>query len=188
VYCICNRFAMTKQTRDKQQNTRSDGCSSPLTASLPADRGPTHGFQLAGKHGWVSAVVTGVCWRIILGSVQIWNESRLGPRESERMQIRLKYLTPLLAAGAAAAAIATAPAALAAPTAAANPPQAQESCIDLSSGSQCQSPGNVQINDSPAGPIYPYYGYYPYYGATTAVITAATAAVTAAGADTGNGH
>jgi hypothetical protein len=76
----------------------------------------------------------------------------------------LKYLTPLLAAGAAAAAIATAPAALAAPTAAANPPQAQESCIDLSSGSQCQSPGNVQINDSPAGPIYPYYGDYPFYG------------------------
>jgi hypothetical protein len=32
-------------------------------------------------------------------------------------------------------------------------------------GSQCQSPGNVQINDSPQGPIYPYdYGYYPYYG------------------------
>ncbi len=78
------------------------------------------------------------------------------------MQIRLKYLTPLLAAGAAAAAIATAPAALAAPTA--NPPQAQESCVDLNSGSQCQSPGNVQINDSPTGPIYPYYGDYPSYG------------------------
>jgi hypothetical protein len=85
-------------------------------------------------------------------------------RESERMQIRLKYLTPLLAAGAAAAAIAAAPAALAAPTGAANPPQAQESCIDLNSGSQCQSPGNVQINDSPVGPIYPCYGDYPFYG------------------------
>jgi hypothetical protein len=80
------------------------------------------------------------------------------------MQIRLKYLTPLLAAGAAAVAIAAAPAALAAPTGAANPPQAQESCIDLNSGSQCQSPGNVQINDSPVGPIYPYYGDYPFYG------------------------
>jgi hypothetical protein len=103
------------------------------------------------------------------------------------MQIRLKCLTPLLAAGAAAAAIATAPAALAAPTAAANPPQAQESCIDLSSGSQCQSPGNVQIDDSPAGPIYPYYGDSRSTGATTAAITAA-GAVTAAGADTGNGQ
>jgi hypothetical protein len=85
-------------------------------------------------------------------------------RESDRMQIRSKYLTPLLAAGAAAAAIATAPAALAAPTAAANPPQAQESCIDLNSSTQCQSPGNVQIDDSPVGPIYPYYGDYPFYG------------------------
>jgi hypothetical protein len=80
------------------------------------------------------------------------------------MQIRLKYLTPLLAAGAAAAAIAAAPAAVAAPTGASNPPQAQENCIELGSDSQCQSPGNIQIDDSPAGPIYPYYGYYPYYG------------------------
>jgi hypothetical protein len=80
------------------------------------------------------------------------------------MRIRMNYLTPLLAAGAAAAAIATAPAALAAPTGAANPAQAQESCVDLNSGSQCESPGNVQINDSPQGPIYPYYGYYPFYG------------------------
>jgi hypothetical protein len=76
----------------------------------------------------------------------------------------MKNLTMVLATGAAAAAIATAPAALAAPTAAANPAQAQESCLDLNSGSQCQSPGNVQINDSPVGPIYPYYGDYPFYG------------------------
>ena len=80
------------------------------------------------------------------------------------MQIRLKDLTLVLATGAAAVAIATAPAALAAPTAAANPPQAQESCLELNSGSQCQSPGNVQIDDSPVGPIYPYYGDYPFYG------------------------
>ena len=80
------------------------------------------------------------------------------------MRITLNYLTPLLVAGAAAAAIATAPAALAAPTAAANPPKAQESCIELNTGSQCESPGNVQLNDSPAGPIYPYYGDYPFYG------------------------
>jgi hypothetical protein len=45
-----------------------------------------------------------------------------------------------------------------------NPPQAHESCIDLNSGTQCQSPGNVQIDDSPTGPIYPYYGDYPFYG------------------------
>jgi hypothetical protein len=43
---------------------RSDGCDSSPIAALPADR--EHGFQLAGKHGWVSAVVTGICWRVIL--------------------------------------------------------------------------------------------------------------------------
>jgi hypothetical protein len=80
------------------------------------------------------------------------------------MRIGRNYLTPLLAAGAAATAIAAAPAALAAPTGAGNPPQGQLSCIELNSGSQCQSPGNVQLNNSPAGPIYPYYGDYPFYG------------------------
>ena len=79
------------------------------------------------------------------------------------MRIKLNYITPLLAAGATAAAIATAPTALAAPTGAANPPQAQESCIDLGTDTQCQSPGNVQINDTPAYPQYPYFPY-PYYG------------------------
>ena len=79
------------------------------------------------------------------------------------MRIRLNYITPLLAAGAAAAAIATAPMAFAAPTGAANPPQAQEGCIDLGTDTQCQSPGNVQINDTPGYPQYPYFPY-PYYG------------------------
>jgi hypothetical protein len=78
------------------------------------------------------------------------------------MRIKLNYMTPLLAAGAAAAAIATAPVALAAPTGAANPAQAQENCIDLGTDTQCQSPGNAQINDTPAYPQYPYF--YPYYG------------------------
>jgi hypothetical protein len=79
------------------------------------------------------------------------------------MGIKLNYITPLLAAGAAAAAIATAPMALAAPTVSAYPLQAQESCIDLGTDTQCQSPGNVQINDSPGYPQYPYV-YYPFYG------------------------
>ena len=78
------------------------------------------------------------------------------------MRIKLNYMTPLLAAGAAAAAIVTAPAALAAPTVAAYPLQVQESCIDLGTDTQCQSPGNVQINATPAYPQYPYL--YPYYG------------------------
>jgi hypothetical protein len=54
------------------------------------------------------------------------------------MRIKLNDITPLLVAGAAAVAIATAPTALAAPTGAANPPQAQENCIDLGTSTQCQ--------------------------------------------------
>jgi hypothetical protein len=36
---------------------RSDGFNLSPIAALPADR--EHGFQLAGKHGWVSAVAIG---------------------------------------------------------------------------------------------------------------------------------
>jgi len=61
------------------------------------------------------------------------------------MRIKLTYITPLLAAAAAAVvAIAAAPAA-----AAAN----GQTC----SGNICQSPGNVQINNTP-----PPIQYYPY--------------------------
>ena len=74
------------------------------------------------------------------------------------MRIKLNYIAPLLAAGAAAVAIA------AAPTAAA----ATQSCSYVGGGftdSQCQSPGNVQINDSPpavqnSGGMYgPFFTY-----------------------------
>ena len=61
------------------------------------------------------------------------------------MRIELTYITPLLAAGAAAVAIAAA-----APAAAAANGQ---TC----SGNICQSPGNVQINDArPPVQFYPY--------------------------------
>ncbi|MDT7764875.1 MAG: hypothetical protein QOC63_4295 [Mycobacterium sp.] len=60
------------------------------------------------------------------------------------MRIKLTYITPLLAAAAAAVAIAAAPTA-----AAAN----GQTC----SGNICQSPGNVQINNTP-----PPVQYYPY--------------------------
>jgi hypothetical protein len=55
------------------------------------------------------------------------------------MGIKMNYITPLLVAGAAAAAIA------AAPVAAANP----QSCVNSGGSTQCQSPGNVQINTAP---------------------------------------
>ena len=60
------------------------------------------------------------------------------------MRINLTYIGPLLAAGAAAVAIAAAPTAAAA---------IGQTC----SGTICQSPGNVQINNAP-----PPVQYYPY--------------------------
>jgi hypothetical protein len=65
------------------------------------------------------------------------------------MRIRTSYITTLLAAGAAAVAIAGAPSA-----AAADP----ESCSGYGSGSICQSPGNVQLNDSPPPVNFDPYG------------------------------
>ena len=51
-----------------------------------------------------------------------------------------KYITPLFATAAAAVAIAAAPTAFAAD---------HQSCSGSGSGTVCQSPGNVQINDNP---------------------------------------
>jgi hypothetical protein len=56
------------------------------------------------------------------------------------MGMKLQYITPLLAAGAAAVAIAAAPTAFATD---------QQSCNGSSSGTACLSPGNVPINTSP---------------------------------------
>jgi hypothetical protein len=67
------------------------------------------------------------------------------------MRIKLTYVTPLLAAGAAAVAI------LAAPTAAAAPTPLQQTCIATGAGTTCQSPGNVEITNTP-----PAVSFYPY--------------------------
>ena len=56
------------------------------------------------------------------------------------MGMKLQYITPLLAAGAAAVAIAAAPTAFAAD---------QQSCNGSGSGTVCLSPGNVPIKTSP---------------------------------------
>jgi hypothetical protein len=64
------------------------------------------------------------------------------------MRIKLNYITPLLAAAAAAVAIAAAPTAAAA-----------NQCSSVGPGTECQTPGNVQINDSP-----PPVQFYPYGG------------------------
>ena len=62
------------------------------------------------------------------------------------MRIKLTYVTPLLATGAAALAI------IAAPTAAAFP-----KICTANGGGTCQSPGNVEISNSP-----PAVNSYPY--------------------------
>jgi hypothetical protein len=72
------------------------------------------------------------------------------------MRIKLSYITPLLGAAAAAVAIIAAPIASAADTGPATP---QQSCGQSGTGTVCQSPGNVQINDAP-----PAAGFYPYAG------------------------
>lgn len=70
------------------------------------------------------------------------------------MRINLKYVTPVLAAGAAALAITAAPIA-----AAATPSIAQQSCVDSGAGTVCQSPGNAQITATPPVVNYDPYGY-----------------------------
>jgi hypothetical protein len=79
------------------------------------------------------------------------------------MRLGRNYLAPLLAAGAATVAIAAAPIATAAPTAQGHSSQDQQSCADLGgTQSECQAPGNVQINDAP-----PQVDYFPYAGGGT---------------------
>ena len=78
------------------------------------------------------------------------------------MRIRTSYITTLLAAGAAAVAIAVAPMATAAPT---PMQQQQQSCSATGGGTECQSPGNVEIQNSPPPVSFePYGGYGPALG------------------------
>jgi type IV secretory pathway TrbL component len=81
------------------------------------------------------------------------------------MSIKLNYIAPLLAAGAAAVAIVAAPAANAAVTGA-----IQAACSSATPGTSCVSAGNAQINDSLApnflsqDPIYSQWGPYSHGG------------------------
>jgi hypothetical protein len=79
------------------------------------------------------------------------------------MKLGLNYIAALLATGAAAVAIAAAPVAVAAPTAGGDTSQAQQSCASLGgTQTECQTPGNVQVNDAP-----PQVDYFPYAGGAT---------------------
>ena len=68
------------------------------------------------------------------------------------MRVKLTYLTTLLGAGAAAVAISAAPIASAAST------PLQQSCTESGSGSECESPGNVQLTATPPPVSYQPYG------------------------------
>src|SRR5882672_4640539 len=88
------------------------------------------------------------------------------PLKEATMRVKLNYVAPLLATGAAAVAIAVAPIAAAAPSqagASAGPSEPAQSCVTLGgTQSQCQSPGNAQIYDAP-----PQVDYFPYAGGAT---------------------
>jgi hypothetical protein len=81
------------------------------------------------------------------------------------MRIRPNYITPLLAAGAVAAAIAAAPTAVAAPTVAPDSARGEQTRVDLGpTESPCPLPGNVQPDNSPPYPYFPCYPSYHNYG------------------------
>jgi hypothetical protein len=68
----------------------------------------------------------------------------------------LSYIAPLLAAGAAAVTIA-------APSASASIP----ACVDLGNSTQCQRPGDVEVNTAPppisaTGPFSAYGPFFSY--------------------------
>ena len=75
--------------------------------------------------------------------------------------MKLRYLVPLLGAAAAASIIA-------APTAMAGSTPPDCTVVNGSLNTQCQTPGNAQINDSPSvmfGAQYPYWwGGYGHFG------------------------
>jgi hypothetical protein len=68
------------------------------------------------------------------------------------MRIKINRIAPLLAAGAVALAI------TAAPIAAAASPPTKGACDAGVTGSICETPGNVEINDSPPPVSYDPYG------------------------------
>ena len=73
----------------------------------------------------------------------------------EEATVRLRYLAALVMTAPAAASIAVAPFAAAAP---------QPSCKYLGlSNTQCQVPGNVQINDAPPIQYAPQYPIDPFF-------------------------
>ena len=73
------------------------------------------------------------------------------------MRIRINYITPVLAAGVAAVAVAAAPRAAATPDG--------QLCSDMGGSTQCHRTGNVQIYPTPqAAPATTTSTYGPFVG------------------------
>lgn len=78
-----------------------------------------------------------------------------------------RYFTPLIVAAGAAAAILTAPAAVAQPGDSSTLPSCTSvgGVTDMGAGTtECATPGNVQINATPAEPTYAYPWDDEFYG------------------------
>jgi hypothetical protein len=82
------------------------------------------------------------------------------------MRRTLLYLTPLIAAAGAATAILAAPAAVAQPSDPTLPACTDTGGAEAIGGSttECVTPGNVQINATPAEPTYVYPWDDEFYG------------------------
>ena len=77
------------------------------------------------------------------------------PSTAQDLENPPRYLTPLLGAAAAATSIASSP------LASADPTPVSLSCAVVSAGdTECQTPGNVEINDSAPVQFVPQYHYW----------------------------
>jgi hypothetical protein len=83
------------------------------------------------------------------------------------MRTTLRYFIPLIAAAGAAAAVLCAPAAVAQPDDSSTLPSCTSvgGVTDMGAGTtECATPGNVQINATPAEPAYVYPWDDEFYG------------------------
>jgi hypothetical protein len=70
--------------------------------------------------------------------------------------MRIRFITPLIAAVGAATAIAVAPLAMAAPSG------TSPTCTNTGNSTQCESPGNAQLNATPPDVPQQMYYFLPY--------------------------
>jgi hypothetical protein len=77
-------------------------------------------------------------------------------RRNATMRIKLSHITLLFVAGAAMAAT------VAAPTAVAIPTPLHKNCVASGAATTCQSPGNVEVTDTPPSVSFHPYGNMPY--------------------------